>query len=369
MLVYHANTEEFRCCSTPVAVALPADVSTRVGSVCDDADYASPCIGSTSLTDHMHAASSAMQVMDGLHSISLADWTKLAAVEDVLPDISVEVPMWVRQRSKQTLVVQEFVPVGFDFKAPRPSKTRPPKKQAPARARAGDVQASQAQRGENSARLHIGLSHCKAEKERSGDKVQCLTYSMRVQHLSMSREMTAPQPQIGKVDIRYLQLVRDAGELLIARAFDPDAHDCLRVTVHVTTMQLLKQLQQLPRPTLPALLTLFVWGIAHCIKAVHESSTDSKIADLSKLMWHHSYAEGLSLSWKLVQVAAATTWVNSDNDVGTALSVLACIPRAALIGSEQFDKTSWATILERSRTRQGHRAPLDEVRAVKIHHP
>lgn len=171
--------------------------------------------------------------------------------------------------------------------------------------------------------------------------------------------MTEPLRRIGTVDVRYLQLVRDAGELLIARVFDTAAPAQPPVRVHATTLQLLQRLQLLPRPTLPALLTLFVWGLAHCSVAVRESRDA-----VPQLIWHYAYAEGLTLAWQLVLVAAGTTWINSDDDVTSALSVLACIPRAALIGLEQFDKQKWPEILDGRRKRRGG----DKLEPVRVCH-
>lgn len=294
--------------------------------------------------------------MEQLHGTPLKTWVGLALTADAPAGMLLHTPTWATLRSRNISAIEEYHTCDITFREPKQTETLK-KKLAAIKARRGAAAAAEAAWGEKRVTVRLGYT---AEVARTGQGKRGVTYSVKAHTLNFCGDNSESLAVVGKTDIRHLQLFRDAGELLLNRTFDPSGASGT-VTVHVTTMQLLLHLQQLPRPSLPALLTLFVWGVAHCFVALGEG----KSRPLANL-WHHGIAEGLLVAWSLVQHSVRTTWANQEDDVDAALSVLASIPRAALVKSEVFDNSIWPNIIKERRHRQGQE-PLDEVCCACFH--
>jgi len=186
--------------------------------------------------------------------------------DDLSPPLGMymHTPSWAASRAPLAISVEDFDPCGCVFETPRLSVKAAAQV---ARARAsGTAAAACAACVEKKVVTCIGKD-LSCDAGASADKA-CVTYSIRSKYLTFADLGTDCCAEVGRVDIRYFQLFRDVGELLVCRvhARVPDTP----VTVHVSTMLLLVHLGQLPRPSLPALIALLVWGLSKCAVATRE---------------------------------------------------------------------------------------------------
>ena len=297
------------------------------------------------------AATNAKHIADKVLSTSVEQWVRLkltsARSEFMLnppPGIVIHTPRWAASRAPLALAVEDFDPCGCHFRRSTPSAKTPAatRRSDGARAAAGDDKLT-------SAHIGKGLS--------SDVGASCVTYSVRSKILKFADVGTECLAEVGRVDIRFFQLFRDTGELLVNRAYAVQPEE--PVTVHLATMQLLVHLGLLPRPSLPALLTLFVWGLAKCAVAMRE--TKKRVPGN---IWHTGVAEALTSAWRLFQKGP---FAGHQDETHVALSVLACLPRTILVQTEQFDAAVWDEVLEQRRMRQGD-TMLDAVRTRHATH-
>ena len=302
------------------------------------------------------AATAAQHVCEKLLRMSVQTWVNLKVTatrsEFVLappPGMQLHTPAWAASRAPLALAVEDFDPWGCDFHTPKMS-AKSAKHIAAART-ARPAAAAEAALGEKKviARIGKGLS---SDGSRSADHA-CVTYSVRSKVLKFADVGTDCLAEVGRVDIRFFQLFRDAGELPVRRVYAGTPQ--VPVKVHLTTMQLLAHLGVLPRPSLPALLALFVWGLARCAVAMRE--TKQRVPNN---IWHIGVAEAITIAWCIFHKGP---FAEHEQETDTVLSVLACLPRTLLVQTEMFDGSVWDGILEKRQSRQGQ-AKLDAVRAV-----
>lgn len=159
------------------------------------------------------------------------------------------------------------------------------------------------------------------------------------------------------VDIRFLQVVRDAGELLLKQAWQQPV--VAKPTIHVTTALLLQHLglagshagtSAADITRMGQLLTLFVWAMTHCvhgeIKALRPELPHA---------WHRSCATAVARGWELLHFCLRSSWRDADAASSGFMSVLACIPRHILeAAGEEFDSGLFDGFLQDTKIRQPH---------------
>lgn len=155
-----------------------------------------------------------------------------------------------------------------------------------------------------------------------------------------------------KVDVRHLQLARDAGEMLVCHAFTHPRCTCQRAVnrvpeVHTSTAQLLRHMGYLERPTpLPVLVMLYVTAM-----------TEAMLLRMAKrapaVRHHHSIALAVQLADQLCQ-AALERWGAGNSACHTAFySSMAALPRVLLGEVEPFRRMIWEDASDAARHRQG----------------
>lgn len=166
-----------------------------------------------------------------------------------------------------------------------------------------------------------------------------------------------------RVDIRWLQLLRDSGEMLLCHSFVMTGcmcprHGLRRPEIHNSSAQMLCERGVLHAPTLSALLMLYVLAGARVLapKQVQRGK--------SKKLWHTSVAEAVSLAVGLRGNCMDRWGGQSDTCSESYMSILAALP-SAILGQmrEPFEPETWDKAMEAARTRQGSSRRLDNVRS------
>lgn len=158
-----------------------------------------------------------------------------------------------------------------------------------------------------------------------------------LQHTCYEVGFTFPYEE-DRVDVRFLQLMRDVSHLLHAGAFEgrqPEA----RVNVHAATVVLLNHLGFTAAVPLGVLLVLYVWAFA----TVQHPVFRKKRGSASK-PWHAAVASGLGEAWTRLQLC---DWHEDVDLSAMSLSVLAALPRSLLLRHEGgFDRSVWTQLLD-----------------------
>lgn len=202
----------------------------------------------------------------------------------------------------------------------------------------------------------------------SGHPVTLSVFAPFLMHVGVFKgQPTKPDDPVGKVDVAYLQLARDAGELLFWRCFDDAPLSVARKLpqIHVMSAVLLERVGLLSAPSLPGLLALFVWAAGHCAHAGMDRAKPR-----IHLPWHTAYARAVTQAWELLLCCEQHSWGGVvDGDRSMFLSVLAALPQALLLAAgEAFMPSMWDDRVLAARRRKGSQAMDPRVRSADCMH-
>lgn len=238
--------------------------------------------------------------------------------------------------------VREFGPRGITTKAPK-NKPRP--------------NPSPARRADPTTRLQVriartGVCHASNRVEVPAP----FTLSMSETAIAYARlsEEGNYFPEKSKADIRFLQLVRDSGELLVSQAWRrSDDSGFVKPSVHLATAVLLRGIGlaevQPPADTrrcMAQLLALFVWALTECMHADIVSRTPKYVKPR-----HKACAQAVARAWEFLFFCRRHGWPDDAAVEAVYMSVLACLPRALLDADEPFDAEEFATCLQAVKIR------------------
>lgn len=165
------------------------------------------------------------------------------------------------------------------------------------------------------------------------------------------------------VDIRWLQLLHDVGEMLLCHRFEVTGCTCprhvrRRPEIHESSAQLLMELQALQVPTLSALLMLYVIACTHALAP--RERRRGRVTNL----WHTAVAKAVSMAVGLRFHCMDRWGAASGTCAALYMSVLAALPSAILAKmGAPFEPDAWEEAMGAARTRQGSSTCLDEVRS------
>lgn len=173
-------------------------------------------------------------------------------------------------------------------------------------------------------------------------------------------EGSARQP---RADIRFLQLVRDTGELLVSQAWRrTNDTGFVKPHIHLATAVLLRRIGLAdPQPPTDAIrcmaqmLVLFVWALERCMHAdiVSRSSANA-------MPRHKACALAVARAWELFFFCRRHGWADNAGVEEAYMSVLACLPRALLQHEELYDDATFAACLQGVKIRPRSAADANE---------
>lgn len=167
---------------------------------------------------------------------------------------------------------------------------------------------------------------------------------------------------IEHVDVRWLQLLRDSGEMLLCHSFTMPGCTCLRhkmrrPDIHDSSARVLRELGVLHALSLSAVLMMYVLACAHVFapRETRRGKKDSKL-------WHVCVAKAVGMAVELRSKCRARWGGHNEVCAERFMSILAALP-SAILGElrEPFEPETWATAMEAARTRQGSSKRLQKV--------
>lgn len=169
-----------------------------------------------------------------------------------------------------------------------------------------------------------------------------------------------------RVDVRWLQLMRDSSEMLLCHCFSEAGCTCTcpgirRPEIHDASAALLRHLDQLEKPALGTLVMLYVLACARVF------APKEALKDGCGHVWHKSTAKAVSMAFLLLGNCKAR-WQDPHNTCGQRyMSVLAALPSAVLGAmSEPFVAEQWEVAMAAASTRQGSGVTTAEVRSYML---
>lgn len=177
-----------------------------------------------------------------------------------------------------------------------------------------------------------------------------------------SREITVDAPSARKVDIRWMQLCRDAGEMLVCHAFCQGSCTCSRAirrtpVIHNSSAQLMRKLGVLEAPALGTLLMMFVVGCARSLVPAEVRQGTSRAC-------HASVARATCYGFRVLHNSSCRWGESRDACAAAYMSTLAALPRAVLTYlGEPYQPADWAAAMDAAHE-VWRGAPLNEVRTL-----
>ena len=179
-----------------------------------------------------------------------------------------------------------------------------------------------------------------------------------------SREISVDAPNARKIDIRWMQLCRDAGEMLVCHAFCLGGCTCSRAirrspVIHNSSAQLMWRLGVLEAPELGALLMMFVVGCARSLVPAEVRQGTSRAC-------HASVARATCYGFRVLH-NSSFRWGESRAVCAAAyMSTLAALPRAVLTFlGEPYQPADWAAAMD-AAYEVWRGSPLNEVRTLPL---
>lgn len=211
--------------------------------------------------------------------------------------------------------------------------------------RAGRFPDSVQRFGPRGLRVDRGRLRARIGQSASGPRQDGLTVNVSIPLDKVQYESRRPdyptrpgisQNPIGLVDVRYIQLAHDAGELLWSQCYNRGRAAGGTPGVHVVSALLLAMVCRLAEPTHAALLAVFVWAVAHCaygeleVGASRGAGAGRVLPEARRrLVWHRACAFAIQRAWTLHQRHRQVVEVTDVCDEAF-LSILAALPRAFL---------------------------------------
>lgn len=165
------------------------------------------------------------------------------------------------------------------------------------------------------------------------------------------------------VDVRFLQLTRDVGEMLLCHSFTQRGCQCERRThrtplIHTTTAQLLRHLHALEDPSLTVLVMLFIVGLSKTM-LLSRSARSLRAASPQ----HGCVASAMRMGYTMLQHSTQRWGLCSGRCRGMFLSTMAALPQSLLAyWGEAFQEDVWVKAYDACTTRQGQAGVLPDVR-------